>query len=276
MGTCKQSGAPSQSQGRIGLVDRVGPQVSLCSPGQNWGISNRFIFAAQAVVTSWEAGGQAESEVHDPACNDTTLVIRLPHPTAAMVSIEGNRLPLGRSRRRVYGNVLLAGHAMGLSLCDLAIAVRRYCRAQLEVALSLERRRRIEATTFNLNAFSSQQSLSLFHFQPAHVGQLASLLDIDMPFPRTRLRVDPVECFCIVLRRFASPCRWMDFEQLFGRSGSALCTIFHATVPVVMARWGSLLSEWRVYFLRERAVTSYRMRSSSTASTTTCTATLRT
>jgi len=144
---------------------------------------------------------------------------------------------------------------MGLSLCDLAIVVRRYRRAQLEVALSLERRRRIEATTFNLNAFSSQQSLSLFRFQPAYVGQLASLLNIDVPFPRTRLRVAPVECFCIVLRRLASPCRWMDLEELFGRSGSALCTIFHATVQVVMARWGSLLSEWRVDFLRERAVT---------------------
>jgi len=48
----------------------------------------------------------------------------------------------------------------------------------------------------------------------------------------------------------------MDLEELFGRSGSALCTstIFHATVQVVMARWGSLLSEWWVDFLRERAV----------------------
>jgi len=167
----------------------------------------RCLFVAQAVVTSWETGVQAESEVHDPACNDTTLVVRLPHPTVAMVSIEGIRLSLWRSCRRVYGNVLHAGHAMGLSLCDFAIVVRRYRRAQLEVPLSLERRRRIEATTFNLNAFSSQQSLSLFRFQPAHVGQLASLLDIDVPFPRTRLRVDPVECFCNTLRRLASPRR---------------------------------------------------------------------
>jgi len=131
--------------------------------------------------------------VHDPACNDTTLVVRLPHPTVAIVSIEGNWLSLWRSRRRVYGNVLLAGHAMGLSLCDFSIIVRRYCRAQLEVALSLDRWRRIEATTFNLHAISSQQAHSLFRFQPAHVGQLASLLDIDVPFPRTRLRVDHVE-----------------------------------------------------------------------------------
>jgi len=133
------------------------------------------------VVTSWETGGQAESEVHDPACNDTTLVVRLPHPTVAMVSIEGNRLSLWRSCRRVYGNVLHAGHAMGLSLCDFAIVVRRYRRAQLEVPLSLERRRRIEATTFNLNAFSSQQSLSLFRFQPAHVGQLPRCLTSTCP-----------------------------------------------------------------------------------------------
>jgi len=40
MGTCKLSGAPSQSPGRIWLVERVGPQVSLCPRGQNSGISN--------------------------------------------------------------------------------------------------------------------------------------------------------------------------------------------------------------------------------------------
>jgi len=44
MGTCKQSGAPSQSQGRIRLVERVGSQVSLCPPGQNSRISNTDTF----------------------------------------------------------------------------------------------------------------------------------------------------------------------------------------------------------------------------------------
>jgi len=42
MGTCKQAGAPSQSQGRIWLVERVGPQDCLYLAGQHSWISNEF------------------------------------------------------------------------------------------------------------------------------------------------------------------------------------------------------------------------------------------
>jgi len=143
---------------------------------------------------------------------------------------------------------------MGLSLCSMALIVRRYRQAQFEVALSLERRRRIRASSFNFNVISSKQSLSLFRFLPAHVGQLVALLEIDVSFSRTRLRVDPPECFCIVLRRLASPCRWVDLEEVIRVSGSVLCHIFHATVDTVMNRWGFLLSEWCIDFMRARAV----------------------
>jgi len=62
MGTCKQSGAPSQSQGRIWLVDRVSPQVSLCPPGQNSGISNIAVFPILADVVEVKTG--SGSTVH--------------------------------------------------------------------------------------------------------------------------------------------------------------------------------------------------------------------
>jgi len=143
---------------------------------------------------------------------------------------------------------------MGLSLCSMALIVRRYGQAQFEVALSLERRRRIRASSFDFNVISSEQSLSLFRFLPAHVSQLVALLEIDVSFSRTRLRVDPLECFCIVLRRPASSCRWVDFEEVFHRNGSSLCHIIHATLDLVMNRWGFLLSKWRIDVMRARAV----------------------
>jgi len=86
---------------------------------------------------------------------------------------------------------------MGLFLCSMALIVQRYRQAQFEVALSLERRRRIRASSFNFNVISSKQSLSLFRFFPAHVGQLVALLEIDVSFSRTRLRVDPPEVFVL-------------------------------------------------------------------------------
>ena len=170
-----------------------------------------------------------------------------------MVSIAGNGLRYWLLRRRVMANALLAGNAVDMTFVDMGPLVFRYRRAQREVALLLERSRRIRGITFNLNAFSSEQALSLFRFRPKHIGRLATLLQVDTSFPVSRHSVDRVECLCIVLRRLSSPSRWSDLEELFGRSGSALSQIFYATIELLVVKWGSLLSEWRVEFMRERA-----------------------
>jgi len=70
----------------------------------------------------------------------------------------------------------------------------------------------------------------LFRFLPKHVGELAELLDLDVCFAYPSYRVDAVECLCIVLRRLASPARWMDLEELSGRSRCALCYVFLSTL----------------------------------------------
>ena len=72
------------------------------------------------------------------------------------------------------------GHAAGLSLVDMVILVRNYRRAQQELVLSLDRQRRIRVTTINLNAFSSQEGLSLSRFRPADIGWLVDLLQKDV------------------------------------------------------------------------------------------------
>jgi len=135
----------------------------------------------------------------------------------------------------------------------MAWMVARYRRAQREVSLSLERRRRIRAASFNLNAFSTQQSLSLFRFSPVHIGHLVDMLQIDVDLGEARLSVTPIECLCLVLRRLSSPSRWGDLEEFFGRSSTALCIIFYATVEGKTNKWGHLLTEWRVDFVRARA-----------------------
>lgn len=170
-----------------------------------------------------------------------------------MVSIRGHSLQRWLSRRNRARRYLLLGHTMGLTLADMGAIVYAYRRAQREVRVSLARRRRVQAATFNLNAFSSVQSLSMFRFLPADVGRLANLLHVDVVFGEPSYRVTPVECLCIVLRRLASPARWSDLEEIFGRSVPALCTIFYATVEVILSQWGALLSDWHGTFMRERA-----------------------
>jgi len=45
----------------------------------------------------------------------------------------------------------------------------------------------------------------------------------------------------------------MDLEELIGRSRSALCAVFLASVARFVSKWGHLLSEWRGDFMRERS-----------------------
>lgn len=172
---------------------------------------------------------------------------------ALMVSIQGHTLQQWLRRRDRARRYLLLGHAMGLPLAEMGAIVCAYRRAQREVCLSLARRRRVHATNFNPNGFSSVESLSLFRFLPSDVGRLTELLQIEVSIGEPNYRVTPIECMCIVLRRLASPARWSDLEETFGRSTSATSTIFYATVEMIMSNWGVLLTEWRGPFMRQRA-----------------------
>jgi len=55
------------------------------------------------------------------------------------------------------------------------------------------------------------------------------------------------------MRRLETPLRWVGLEDFLGRSDSALCHIFYTTVMMMMDKWGALLTELRVEFMRERA-----------------------
>lgn len=63
---------------------------------------------------------------------------------------------------------------------DIAWLVVQYGRAQRKVSLSLKRRIHIRAASFNLNAFSSQLSSSLFRFYPVQVGHLKDMLHMNV------------------------------------------------------------------------------------------------
>lgn len=173
--------------------------------------------------------------------------------SAIMVSIKGQRLRRWVARRNVLGTGLIAGHAAGCTLADLAAVVLAYRRAQREVALRLRRSSRIRGSSFNLNAFSSQECLSQFRFLPHHIGELSEKLHVQVTFTYPRYADTPVECLCIALRRLASPSRWLDMEGMFGRSQSALCTIFFATLESILNDWGHLFLGWRGGFMRQRA-----------------------
>ena len=57
----------------------------------------------------------------------------------------------------------------------------------------------------------------------------------------SRDNVNAVEGLCIVMRRLAFPCRWLDLVPVFGRSKGSLSRIFKATMLLLMQLHGHLL-----------------------------------
>lgn len=117
-----------------------------------------------------------------------------------MASIHGNMLARWRARRHALTTGLRAGHATGLDLVDMDVFVREYRREQRELSVYLTPSRRIRMSSFILNSFSSQQSLSLFRFLPNDIGQHAQLLHVVVHVLSTSLSVHAVERLCIVFQ----------------------------------------------------------------------------
>lgn len=58
----------------------------------------------------------------------------------------------------------------------------------------------------------------------------------------------------VLLRRFASPCRWSDVELLFGKPASLLSEIFWETLERFLEIRGDLLTGYmNIEFLEEKA-----------------------
>ena len=57
--------------------------------------------------------------------------------------------------------------------------VRRFLRVRRDLSHCLSRSRAVVCSTFNLNLFSTEQSLSLFRFQPVGLGRVAHLLEVE-------------------------------------------------------------------------------------------------
>jgi len=170
-----------------------------------------------------------------------------------LVSIRGERLRRWLERRKALVDGLVAGHAIGRSLADLAVLLHGYRRAQREVSVHLSRFYCVRVSAFNLNAFSSQRALSLICFLPKQIRDPAMKPQVVVTFTYLRHAVSNVECPCIVLRRLVTPTHWADLDDIFGRSNAALSIIFHATVESIFNHWGHLSIKLRADFMRLRA-----------------------
>jgi len=170
-----------------------------------------------------------------------------------MVAIEDYSIGrLMRSRRRLRRELLVRLHG-GEDVVDLGLVVLRFLRVRRDISRCVARTRAVSSSSFNINSFSTEESLSLFRFKPADVGRLAGLLEVQGGSSRRRYKATPVEQLCVILRRLSSPARWLDLEILFGRGRSSLCELFYETIEQLDVRCSGLLCSWRGDLIEERA-----------------------
>ena len=131
--------------------------------------------------------------------------------------------------------------------------VLRFLRVRRDLSRCLPRSRAVVCSTFNLNLFLTEQSLSLFRFKPAVLGRVAHLLEVEGGSSQRRYRAPAVESVCVVLRRLSSPARRWDLEPLFGRSSSSLSEVFYETMERLDEGWSDALCTWRVDLMGQRA-----------------------
>lgn len=147
-----------------------------------------------------------------------------------------------------------AQQAFILDLPDVVVltSVNRANREHRQVKILLQRRKHVQTSTFNLNAYSEQQCLRDFRFKATDIGRLAFRLAFPGRTSRNDYICDSVCATCILLHRLATVIRWYDVEPKFGFFSSQLSELFWDMVDLLIERVGHLL-DLRGAFLRSRA-----------------------
>lgn len=140
----------------------------------------------------------------------------------------------------------------------LLVVARNFHRAQSNIENLLIRSNRISISsfTFNFNKFSDYDCLSYFRFRKEDISRVmnATAWPTEKTLTsRNRYAVNPVLSTCILLRRLASPARWRDLEEMFGKHASQLSEIFWESVEHLLdAREQLLSSDMKAAYLVPR------------------------
>ena len=71
------------------------------------------------------------------------------------------------------------------------------------------------------------------------------------------LKVDITEAFCILLKRFAYPCRYVDLIHMFAKHEPQLCMISNATMQLIYNQWQHLLTSFNQPWLNPTCLQEY-------------------
>lgn len=98
---------------------------------------------------------------------------------------------------------------------------------------------------FNIDAYDDVMCERLFRFRADEIRDVAVALRMpDIFHLDNGSKVYSLEGLCIVLRRFAYPCRFVELVQMFGRSESMLSRITSRVLHWIYRRWAPVLFRW--------------------------------
>ena len=84
-----------------------------------------------------------------------------------------------------------------------------------------------------------------FRFKKEDIFRLAAVLQLPDKFKcQNGVVVYPIESLCVLLKRFAYPCRYVDLIPRFGRPISQLCMVTNLVVDHIFERFGNLLNSF--------------------------------
>ena len=111
---------------------------------------------------------------------------------------------------------------------------------------------------FDLDDMEDDECLAEFRVKKQDLDTLAEALQIPASFHcQQRSKIDGMEGLCMLLRRFAYPCRYSDMVPRFGRPVPVLSMATNKVLDHIYDTHGHLLTDWNPYLLSAQALEEY-------------------
>ena len=106
---------------------------------------------------------------------------------------------------------------------------------------------------FDLNNLAEDECISEFRFEKEDIINLKNIMEIpDRVICYNGTNVCGIEAFCIFLKRYPYPCRYLDMIPRFGRPVPELCIINNHVLNFVYDRWSFLLRDMNQPWLSQQ------------------------
>ena len=112
--------------------------------------------------------------------------------------------------------------------------------------------------TFDLNQFDETECKEMFRFSKGDIPRLAETLRLPNKFTGYQgTTCDSIEGLCLLLRRLAYPCHYVDLITLFGRAKQEISIISNLVLDAIYSVHKHLLNTFTTPWMSPRNLATY-------------------